>query len=442
MPNESKAGRSLQREQLARTRIDAEFVITFNVIADDRAMYVLSRPAVYALEITPVCNNRCPGCSNIYIENRTQPPMRAHTWVELLATFVPEAVQIRLTGGEPSLHPGFFSILEAATAHDAWVTVFTNGRWPDPVRFVQRLRDWPQLSGLLVSLHGAHPESHETFTRVPGSFGETLANVRLALENGLTVALSTIITGQSWDQVGAVAELARELGVQHVAFNRYLGGPLPGLEPTLEQVQAAVDRIEALAQAGEAVKYGIGIPQCFAPNRSEGCLAGVAYASVDPWGNLRPCAHSPTVVGSLRQSSLADLWHSPAMDAWRALMPPECTTCAAYAACHGGCRAVQELRSDGRDPLRGESLAHYAPPQTVHQLPADLRPRTCVRLRSEPFGYALLGGGQVMPVRPEARPVVEACDGSATFAELTARFGQSGLDLLGAMWEKGMLELA
>jgi len=59
--------------------------------------------------------------------------------------------------------------------------------------------------------------------------------------------------------------------------------------------------------------------------------------------------------------------------------------------------------------------------------------------RPEPFGYVLLGQGQVVPVRTEARAVVEACDGSATFAQLAARFGQSGLDLLGELWELGML---
>jgi len=403
-------------------------------------MQVLSLPAIYALELTSTCNSYCPGCSNIYATDRTPPPMPASAWEALLATFALEAVQMRLTGGEPTLHPEFFRILEAATSYDAWVTVFTNGRWADPAHLVKRLQGWPRLSGLLVSLHGARPASHESFTRVTGSFNETVANVRLAVENGITVALSTIITHQSWDELEAVVALGQELGVQHVAFNRYLGPPLPGIEPTPGEMRKAVARIEVLIEAGAAVKYGIGMPQCFVLNSSEGCLAGVAYASIDPWGNVRPCAHSPTVIGSLHEASMAELWHSEAMDAWRALMPQECTTCVAYSACHGGCRAVQELHPSGRDSLRGKPLAEYSPSQTVHELPANVRPRAAVRLRPEPFGYALLGQGQVVPVRAEARAVVEACDGSATFAQLAARLGQSGLDLLGELWELGMLE--
>ena len=348
----------------------------------------------------------------------------------------------RTTRREPTLHPGFFDIFEAVTAHDAWVTVFTNGRWRDPQEFIRRIRGRRRFSGLLVSLHGADAASHEVFSGVHGSFAETVSNTRLAVENGVTVALSTVITRYSWNQLEAVVELAQELGGHHVAFNRYIGGPLPEIEPTEEQTRAAILRVQELIQAGAPVKYGIGVPQCFIPNDSEGCLAGVAYASIDPWGNLRPCAHSPTVVGSLRKSSMVELWHGPAMAQWRTLMPTDCVSCAAYSVCHGGCRAIQELRSERRDPLRHAPLDTFEPAFETSQLPASGHPRAMARLRQESFGYALLGQGRVVPVRADARAVFEACDGSATFAELTARFGQSGLDLLGELWESGMLDIA
>jgi len=404
-------------------------------------MLVLSQPAIYALELTPACNNHCPGCSNLYASDRGPAEMPASEWEELLAAFAPEAVQIRLSGGEPTLHPEFFRILEAATSHDAWVTIFTNGRWSTPMEFVTQLRGWPHLSGLLISLHGARATSHEAFSRVDGSFSRTIANIQLAVENDITVALSTIITHQNWNELEAVVDLGRQLSVQHIAFNRYLGKPLPGIEPTIDELHAAVERIEALIKAGAPVKHGICVPQCFISNASEGCLAGVAYVSVDPWGNVRPCAHSPTVIGSLQEDSMIDLWHSESMQEWRNLMPAECKSCAAYSVCHGGCRAMQELRSNGRDPLRQEALLDYSRTQAVRELPSDARPRATLRVRAESFGYALLGQGQVMPVRAEARPVIEACDGTASLAQLVTRFGQSAVDLLGELWELGMLEL-
>ncbi len=306
-------------------------------------MNVLSWPAIVALEITAACNNRCPGCSNVYAAARPGQVTPAEQWERWLAEFAPEAVQLRLTGGEPTLHPEFGRIFAAATSYSARVTVFTNGRWRDPAGLVRQVRGRENFSGLLVSLHGARAETHEAFNGVPGSYRETLGNIRRAVEAGIPVALSTVLTRQGWREAAGVVALGKELGAQHVAFNRYIGPPDPTIEPSSAEMEQALGEIEGMIAAGEKIRYGVGVPQCFAANASEGCLAGVAYVSVDPWGSLRPCAHSPTVVGSLARTGFQQAWNGEAMAAWRALMPPECTGCAAYPACHGGCRAVQEL---------------------------------------------------------------------------------------------------
>jgi hypothetical protein len=91
------------------------------------------------------------------------------------------------------------------------------------------------------------------------------------------------------------------------------------------------------------------------------------------------------MVGSLREWSMMELGHSAAMEQWRALMPTDCISCAAYSVCHGGCRAIQELRPDRRDPLRHEPLDSFAPPVETRKLPASGPPRVPVRLREESF---------------------------------------------------------
>ncbi len=409
-----------------------------------RSFLVTLSPRFLTLELTPACNNKCAGCSNIFATDRSPAPLSFSEWRGLLAALMPDMVQVRLSGGEPTLHPEFFALLDFCTSYEAAVTVFTNGRWPRPAQFITQLKQHahPNLTGLLISLHGADAQSHEAFTGVPGSFEETCVNIQQATAHGITVTLSTILTHQSWQQSEQVVALAHKLGAQSIAFNRYLGAPLPGIEPTLEEMRAAQVAIDRLIAKGSPVRYGIGIPQCFAQNSSGGCLAGVAYATVDPWGNLRPCNHSPTIVGSLFEHSMYDLWHSDTMNAWRDLMPDACTTCAAYATCHGGCRAIQELRADGRDPLRGKALKTYNPHQDIKEIPAGVCPTPNFRMQEEPFGYVLLSPGQVIPVAKEATTLFEACDGETTFAQLAEQFGQPGLQLLGELWEKGMLKAA
>jgi radical SAM protein with 4Fe4S-binding SPASM domain len=407
-------------------------------------MLILSQPAIFTLELTPACGNRCAGCSNPYAAARARPPLPAAIWERWLAAFGPEAARIRLSGGEPTLHPEFGRILATATGYDACVSVFTNGRWANPARLFRQFRGHSNFLGLLVSLHGARAQTHEAFTRQSGSFAETLRNVRLALDAGITVALCAVLTRQNAGEIEAIAELTQRLDVQHVAFNRYVGPALPDVELAPFEMRKAVTRIEALIVAGLPVRYGECVPQCLARNSSAGCLAGVAQVAIDPWGGVRPCHHAPTAVGSLREEFLLDLWRGPAMARWRATMPANCTACAALMACHGGCRAAWEIQGGQGDPLAGPgpALSACAPQPAERELPAQGRPLLRARLRPESFGYAVLGRGTVVPVAAEARPLLEACDGHSTFGELAEWFGETGLELLADLWEEGVLEIA
>ncbi|MBU0702548.1 MAG: radical SAM protein, partial [Chloroflexi bacterium] len=285
---------------------------------------VLSTPAIYSLELTPVCNNRCRGCSNVFAEMRDartiSPPLGAAEWGAILERIAPHAEQLKLTGGEPTLHPEFEIIVRRVSALGLNFSLFTNACWPDPERVVRFLAGVPQCAGLLISLHGPTAPIHESFTGAPGSFQEAIANIRLATSAGLLVATSTVITRQNYDQIAEIAALTADLGADHAVVSRYLGEPLPDLEPTTEELLAAVRTVEELRRSGARVRYGDCVPQCFVENSSTGCLAGVAYCAVDPWGNLRPCNHSPAVVGSLLEQPIESLWHSAAMEHWRDLI--------------------------------------------------------------------------------------------------------------------------
>ena len=104
------------------------------------------------------------------------------------------------------------------------------------------------------------------------------------------------------------------------------------------------------------VRFGTPIPHCFAANGSYGCLAGIAQATIDPWGNMRPCNHAPLMCGNLLEQSLEEIWRSPAMEAWRGMIPVECTGCREFAVCRGGCRATAILRGLEKDPLIGKPV--------------------------------------------------------------------------------------
>jgi radical SAM protein with 4Fe4S-binding SPASM domain len=317
----------------------------------------LPLPLTYYLELTPDCNNRCPGCGNVFVDDKTARPLSARHpldaagWAAILAKIGGHAQRLKVTGGEPTLHPEFEPIIRLIVERSLPFTLFTNGRWDDPDRLVGFLHDLPQCLGLLISLHGSTAQAHEAFSGIRGCFAETCENIRRASAAGLQVAISTVFTRHNVDQLAGIVALARSLGARQVVFNRYLGLPVPAIAMTSAELREAVREVEQLRAAGANVKFGSCVPACFAPSSSRGCAAGAAFATIDPWGSVRPCNHAPLVVGNLIRQSVEEIWRSSGMDRWEALGPRQCGVCELFAACHGGCRAMALLLNAHKDPL-------------------------------------------------------------------------------------------
>lgn len=328
------------------------------------------------LELTPACNNRCPACVNeSFVANFQTRALKSDfhetvlpqsSWEEILSCLPSAVNSVILSGGEPTLHPAFISIVKELDARGLEFTIFTNGRWQTPQKLITALKASPQFQGFLISLHGAGDSSHEAFTNIPGSYQETIQNIRSATLAGLPVSISTVITKDNLAELESTIELSVNLGATAIYFNRYLNTP-PRLAssgarihlPTLSQLRSAVEQIESLRSKWSSrihVGYGACIPQCFVPSASEGCSAGEASFVVDPWGNIKPCLQTNLLCGNLLEQSFETIWESESLRRWRGLYDSSCTSCSAFAQCGGGCRAMTLAWGQGRDPLMTEPL--------------------------------------------------------------------------------------
>lgn len=408
-------------------------------------MLKLCGPVYCYLELTPACDNRCPGCSNVFIQKKAHrstflpPPLDLAGWRRVLAKVRPYVHSLRLTGGEPTLHPQFVAIARAIGEAGIPFSVFTNGRWHDPAHLIASLGEIPRLHSLLVSLHGANDADHASFCGIAGAFEETVANVKRAVGAGFTVNTSTVITARNSDDVAAIARLSRDLGASHAVFNR-LVGEAP-CAPSPDQLRQAVRRVEILHSQGRPVELSVCIPQCFASNSSDSCLAGLAFWTVDPWGNVRPCNHAPLLCGNLLEQEVAEIVEGPALAHWHALIPTECTQCAVYSRCHGGCRAQAMLSGARRDDLIAGPLDADPHPPPEMTLLGEARPLARFEKRAEPFGWLLIREGQMQPISARAAPLLESLDGSCTLFEIEDRFGAGALSLVGVLLRKGLIEL-
>lgn len=171
--------------------------------------------------ITRGCNLRCRHC---YTGARHRADeMHPHSIdAGLFRDVVRRAKQlgvsyVKLSGGEPLLHPRIGEILEIAGRERIDVVLSTNGVLctPSLVRELSRIR----LRGVSVSLDGADAETHEWVRGERGCFEKALRGIRTLADAGLSPSIGMVVLRRNIRQVKAVVCLAEALGASSVTFN-------------------------------------------------------------------------------------------------------------------------------------------------------------------------------------------------------------------------------
>jgi radical SAM protein with 4Fe4S-binding SPASM domain len=154
---------------------------------------------------------------------------------------------------------------------------------------------------------------------------------------------------------------------------------------------------------------------------------------------MRPCNHAPLVAGNVRTAPIETAWHGPEMARWRALVPEDCTGCAAYASCHGGCRAQALLSGATHDPLYRRPLHAPVAPEPALSLYKGLRPVGQYRHRREHSREVLIHKSQVAVVPAALSDRWPRLDGSLTLHEIREQFGDRALAWVGQCYRQGMV---
>lgn len=309
-------------------------------------------------EVTPRCNLRCLHCYNVWKDRDDYPTEELPTAraVALIEKAIRETrcSHFTLTGGEPCLREDLEDLVAAAARRCKQVNLITNGTLLNESRIRSLLHAGVSLFEL--PLNGPDRETHN---HMAGGIDCFDAVTRAAAEiryQGGSIAFVFVGTKHNIDLWERTLELAIALGARGFLFNRYnAGGECRGrpdaLMPSVEQVKAGLAVAESYAaEYGVGIGASIAIPPCLIdpkayPHVGFGfCAAGTerAYYTLDPVGNVRPCNHTPSILGNLFDTPLKTLVRSPALKAFVAARPPFCAGCKLETACQGGCKAAAE----------------------------------------------------------------------------------------------------
>jgi SynChlorMet cassette radical SAM/SPASM protein ScmF len=171
--------------------------------------------------ITNDCNLRCRHCWISPLDGAANQPRAA-----LAGTFFRHILKqarsmglvgVKLTGGEPLIHPEIHEFLDYLIANEFSAGIETNGTnlTKEIAKKISKIRG-PFVA---VSLDGENAVTHEAIRRVPGCFKATQNGIRNLVDKGLRPQIIMSLTRHNKEQIEGVVRLAESLGAGSVKFN-------------------------------------------------------------------------------------------------------------------------------------------------------------------------------------------------------------------------------
>jgi mycofactocin radical SAM maturase len=377
--------------------------------------YGLDSPICLTWELTYACNLACVHClsSSGRRDPRELSTVEAERVIDELQAM--QVFYVNVGGGEPTVRPDFWHLLDYAVAHRVGVKFSTNGVRLDRAR-AERLAATDYVD-VQISLDGATAEVNDA-VRGAGSFATATRALQHLADAGMRdVKVSVVVTRENAGQLDDFAALAGRYGATLRLTRLRPSGRgadvWDRLHPTAAQQRALYGW---LLEHGERVLTGDSFFHLSAYGEPlpglNLCGAGRVVCLIDPVGDVYACPfaiHENFLAGNVRdQGGFARVWRDSELFA--SLRTPQsggaCASCGQFDACRGGCMAAKfftGLPLDGPDPecVRGFGEAALASRDTSAGTPrSHLDHSHTGVVRGQP---TLLG----MPMVP-ARPCAES----------------------------------
>lgn len=265
-------------------------------------------PGIVQWELLSTCNFKCSFC---YIVNHTPKKVFNSTRaIELVDELLDaDVIEVILTGGEPLLHPCFFTIYEKLKRCGIIVTIYSNLEMLTD-ELIECFDYFPPYC-IEVGIYGHDEDSYELATG-KRAFTRVLANLERLLEIGIEVLCKTPVTTLTYQSIDWIHQWCVKRSIPYIAS--------PNIENGLDGVNLSHFALTGRAYiASEKFHLGLRGQSLFTspseardPSRAFNCGVAKIGAYINYDGSLSPC--------SLIRDQRYDITKQSFLNAWGQLI--------------------------------------------------------------------------------------------------------------------------
>lgn len=328
---------------------------------------------VVAWNITRTCNLKCVHCYSNSDSKKYDGELtttEAKKFIDDCAAF--KVPVLLMSGGEPLIRPDVFELVEYANHHGIRTTFSTNGTLidKDTAKRIKTLG----VGYVGISLDGLG-DANDNFRGQSGAFERALQGIRNCLEIDQRVGLRFTINRYNFHDLENIFRLIKEEKIPRVCFYHLVysgrGSQMMQHDIDHDESRQAMDLIiEKAVEFGDdceilTVDNHADIVYLYSqylkkdPVRAEkiwelmqrngGNRSGIAFANVDPLGNVHPDQFTQNhTFGNVRERAFGDIWTDMSnpilagLKARKTLLKGRCACCKWLNVCNGNFRARAE----------------------------------------------------------------------------------------------------
>jgi radical SAM protein with 4Fe4S-binding SPASM domain len=310
--------------------------------------YQYSAPLRMDLALSFKCQNNCSHC---YAGGPHETPeLNTTQWKQVIDKLSEVGIFIlTFTGGEPTLREDLPELLLYAQKKGIVTGLITNGRRLKDKTYVNTLEK-AGLDFVQVTLESHNPKIHDLMTEKQGSWTETVAGIKNAVNSQIYVTTNSTLSNYNAPTFLNTLDFIKELKVAAFGCNSLIySGKANTIDQkfalTYETLNQLLPKIRDKAQQLELkflwytptqycrfdpVQNGLGVKSCTAAQINM-CIA--------PNGDVYPCQSYFESLGNILKDKWTNIWNHPTATKIRnkTYIETKCKNCPQLQICGGGC---------------------------------------------------------------------------------------------------------